>query len=156
MPAGTELGELGAVAGALQGFLQPSGYVPRLKPLSSGPPQSLYFLSSESFFPLSFSLPALSRPAFFSYVIPVPLARTRPMHFSQLFWCPPLFPLVPSPSLSLSFSLLSDHLHAPSLALLAISFPPGHFPSFCIPACLTQFFLLFLHFLFISSKLLKF
>lgn len=95
-----------ASPGALQGFLQPSAYFPTLKSLSSGPAQSLCFLSSEFFFLFPFSLPALPQLAFFRYVVTVPLTHPCPMLLSQLFRCPRPFPLGPSPSLSLSLLLV--------------------------------------------------
>lgn len=120
--------------GALQGFLQPSPYFPTLKCLSSGPAQSLCSLSSEFFFLFPFSLPALPQLAFFRYVVTVPLTHPCPMLLSQLFWRPRSFPLGPTPSLSLSFLLVWDHLHPLSLALVAVSLRLWPFPILLHPS----------------------
>jgi len=69
-------------------------------------------------------------------------------------------PVGPGSKLSLSLPSALDHLHASPLALLGYFSSPtpslsGVFPSFQNPTCLTQFSMLFLHFLPISSKLFK-
>lgn len=117
--------ELWLPPGALQGFLPPSAYLLMLKSLSSSPAQLLSFLSFlySFFFLISFAFPSLSEHTFFSYVIPVLPAHPCSMPPFQLHPCPLSFPLFPSPSPSLRFSLVSDHLHAPFLTLLAVSLP---------------------------------
>lgn len=136
----------------LEWFLQPIAYFPSQSP---GPVQSRCFLSSKFLFRLSFPLPAGSQPALFTCVRPITLAHPCPVVLSQLFWFPLCLLLDISPSLSPTFFISLRSAPCSLLGSLS-SLTSSLVPSFCIPACLTQFFsLLFLQFVVICLKLLK-